>query len=257
MAKSLIPPSNKPVPKLIPPSLCNYEDMEGDDAGKPIQGKGASRMYLDQDTLDSTHNNCHTDAKRLPNPTVVPRRLLARLHFTFLIRHPCLSIPSLYEISTPPVSNTTGWHGFHADDVGLSEMRQLFDYLVSAGIMGPKIAGSPPEGSKQQSECGAEATPEICVVDAEELLANPEKVCEEYCRSVGLAFDASMLRWNSAGDQERAERVFQKSRAQHTAALESASFKHSDTVRTLTFTFSCPRFSFSSMQANFCVSHAL
>ena len=198
MAKSFMPPLGKPVSTLLPPSLQQYQQAEEEAAA--YNGSGA-----------------------LPNPSVVPRQLLGKLHFTFIIRHPCLSIPSLYEISTPPGSDVTGWYGFHTDDCGFREMRMLFDYFRSAGLIGPRIAGD--ESSLLENGDHTETSTEVCVVDAEELLMNPMGVCRAFCKSVGIEFDASMLQWSSTGDQERAEQAFEKSWAQHVHALRSQTFR--------------------------------
>ncbi|KAK6839260.1 hypothetical protein PG987_005126 [Apiospora arundinis] len=201
MAKSLIPPLGKPVADICPPSLRHLIRMSD------------------------------ASASEISNPTVLPDEILRGYHFTFLIRHPRFSIPSLYKISTPPGSDTTGWHGFHSDDAGYLELRTLFDYLKSTRQIGPVVASgafapngqgtSAREGSSQASP---DTSVEICVIDAEDLLKEPEKVCRAYCASAGLRFDPSMLSWQSADDQRRAQDAFQKSWAIHVDALSSKSF---------------------------------
>ncbi|KAK8033732.1 hypothetical protein PG991_003130 [Apiospora marii] len=198
MAKSLMPPLGKPVADLCPPSLRHLVRMMG--------GSGIS------------------------NPTVLPEEILRGYHFTFLIRHPRFSIPSLYKISTPPGSDTTGWHGFHSDDAGYRELRILFDYLKSTRQIGPVVASGtsrPIDQGDCAPEDSYEARPdtsvEICVIDADDLLNEPQKVCRAYCASVGLQFNPSMLSWQSADDQKRAQDAFQKSWAIHVDALSSKS----------------------------------
>ena len=124
----------------------------------------------------------------------------------------------------------TGWHGFHPDDCGLLEMRKLFEYLKKTGLIGPHVAGLLSALEEDGENCRGQ--PEICIVDAEELLADPPGVCEAYCRSVGIPFDVSMLRWSSAGDHKRAQETFEKSWAQHTDALQSQTFRAGHAVRT-------------------------
>lgn len=200
-----MPPLGKPVTDLCPPSLRHLVRMR---------------------------------ASEISNPTVLPDEVLRGYHFTFLIRHPRLSIPSLYKISTPPGSDTTGWHGFHSDDAGYRELRILFDYLESTAQIGPGVASGTGRQIDQGNPALAgsyEARPdtgaEICVIDAEDLLREPEKVCRAYCASVGLQFSPSMLSWQSAGDQKRAQDAFQKSWAIHVDALSSQSFDPSKNVR--------------------------
>ena len=172
------------------------------------------------------------------NPTVLPRQALNSFHFTFLIRHPRFSIPSLYKISTPPVSNITGWHGFHPQDAGYIELRQLFDYLREMNQIGPVIAGHERvTAGKGGSDDQNSGLTEICLIDAEDLLKTPGSICKVYCNSVGHQFHPSMLRWDTLQDHERAEHAFQKSLPEHKVALSSTSiipprnvgilFKHS------------------------------
>jgi hypothetical protein len=133
----------------------------------------------------------------------------------------------LYKISTPPDSDITGWHGFHSDDAGYIELRKLFDYLKDAKQIGPKIAGrekNPAANGDFENDDDGHGQVEICLVDAEDLLRDPEKTCKAYCKSVGLQFHPSMLSWTS-DDHRRAEAAFQKSWALHVNALSSISLK--------------------------------
>jgi hypothetical protein len=176
---------------------------------------------------------------------VLPQHILHGFHFTFLIRHPSLSIPSLYKISTPPGSEITGWYGFHTDDTGYVELRKLFDYLKAAKQVGPSIAtldSSDPKLENGNSSDHRHNPVEICLIDAEDLLREPEKVCRAYCKSVGLSFDPSMLSWHTEVDQKRAEEAFQKSWAIHVDALNSDSLKTPKDVRPLPRAI-CPEFS--------------
>jgi hypothetical protein len=141
----------------------------------------------------------------VPNPTVVPLELLSGFHFTFLIRNPRSSIPSLWQCSTPPKSLLTGWHGFKAEDAGYKDMRRLFDYLVRVGLIGPGTGN------------------EICVVDTDDLLTHPEDVVSQFCASIGVSFDPGMLRWDSDSDQKRAQEAFKNWAPFHDAVLKSTS----------------------------------
>lgn len=51
------------------------------------------------------------------NPTVLPTDLLAKFHFTFLIRHPRRAIPSYYRCTVPPLDKQTGFYHFMVSEV--------------------------------------------------------------------------------------------------------------------------------------------
>lgn len=148
----------------------------------------------------------------LRNPSVIPRELLSEFHFTFLIRNPRQSIPSLYECSIPPKSFATGWHGFKSSDAGYKELRRLFDYLLCTRQIGPSSGN------------------EICVVDAEDLLAHPEETIERFCSSVGITFDRGSLQWGTEKDQQRARDLFKNWAPFHDVALQSTSLKAQPSV---------------------------
>lgn len=140
-----------------------------------------------------------------PNPTVLPAAVLKIFHYTFLIRHPRLSIPSIYRLSTPPRSEITGWHGFNAEDAGYKELRRLFDYLRPIDVIGPKVATRKMEDAGTCISEGGTSQVEICVIEANSLLEKPEAVVEAYCASTGLPFETSMLSWGQAEDRKEAE----------------------------------------------------
>ncbi|KAI8943960.1 hypothetical protein F4801DRAFT_585969 [Xylaria longipes] len=177
----------------IVPSLCQC-----------VHNSGNTGLQDDTTAIDDDSSD---DGYIVPNPTVVPLGLLSGFHFTFLIRNPRRSIPSLWECSTPPRSLVTGWHGFKAEDAGYQDMRRLFDYLVRVGIMGPGTDN------------------EICVVDADDLLTYPEDVVGQFCDSVGVQFDRGMLRWDTECDQKRAQDAFKNWAPFHDAVLKSTSLK--------------------------------
>lgn len=147
------------------------------------------------------------EEREVGNPTVIPRELLSDFHFTFLIRSPRWSIPSLYECSVPPKSFATGWHGFNSADAGYKELRIMFDYLIHIRQIGP--------GSDNA----------LCLVDAEDLLAHPEETVERFCSLAGLPFDRSSLQWGTEKDQQRAKESFQKYGPFHEVALQTTSLK--------------------------------
>ncbi|PCG88438.1 Hypothetical protein PENO1_110230 [Penicillium occitanis (nom. inval.)] len=141
----------------------------------------------------------------IPNPTVIPPEVLSTFHFAFLIRNPRRSIPSLYRCSIPPMSLTTGWHGFKSSDAGYKELRRLFDYLKSI------------------KQIGSDSSNEICIVDADDLLEYPQKTIESFCSSVGIPFDADSLVWDTENDHKRAQDLFRNWAPFHDTALKSTS----------------------------------
>lgn len=141
------------------------------------------------------------------NPTVLPREILSNFQFTFLIRSPRQSIPSLYECCIPPKSFVTEFHGFLAADAGYEELRRLFDYLVTIKQIGPNTEN------------------EICIVDAEDLLEFPKEIMERFCHSVEIPFDFKSLEWGTEKDQKRAEDVFKNWAPFYDAVLKSTSLK--------------------------------
>lgn len=149
------------------------------------------------------------------NPTVIPLETLLGFHFTFLIRHPRRSIPSLYRLSIPPKSAQTGWCGFSSYDAGYRELRILFDFLKDTKQIGPNSAGIDQKLGQTETE--------ICVVDCDELLEDPEEVLETYCKSVGIPFEPCMLRWDKAEDRQQAKAAFEKWGPFHDTILNSTS----------------------------------
>jgi hypothetical protein len=69
------------------------------------------------------------------NPTVLPQHSLKQFLWTFLIRHPAESVPSLYRLTIPPLSEQTGWHTFYPSEVGYKELRKLIEYLHEQGLV--------------------------------------------------------------------------------------------------------------------------
>lgn len=154
------------------------------------------------------------------NPTVVPREVLERFHFTFLIRHPRYAIPSYYRCCIPPLVERTGFSPFMPEEAGYVELRRLFDYAKETGLVGPAVCG------RDNSDIEAKPdTPEICVIDADDLLDDPESIMRQYCNSIGLDFDESMLKWDSEESHEFAKEQFEKWDGFHDDAINSTDLK--------------------------------
>lgn len=159
------------------------------------------------------------------NPSVMPTELLEKFHFTFLIRHPRNSVPSYYRCCVPPLVEKTGFNEFMPEEAGYDELRRFFDYCKDSGIVGPKICG--------QEDNGAVAKPgsvEICVLDADDLLDDPEGMLRHYCASVGIEFDMSMLNWDSEAEHQHAKDAFEKWNGFHEDAIHSKDLKPRATV---------------------------
>ncbi|KAI9770597.1 MAG: helicase [Geoglossum simile] len=209
MAKSFIPSDERPA--SISPSL----------------------RHLSAEQLESTENRSltlrHGD---VPNPTVLPLGILQGFHITFLIRHPRLSVPSLYKRCVPPLSSTTGWRGFQSSDLGYAELHQLFDYLRGVGQIGPNIARLNRSPEDRQPRPADDTRVDICVVDAEDLLKNPEDVITAYCRSVYIKFDSGMLSWGTPEGRSSAETIFGGWKGWHDDAIMSTGLNPSTPPKT-------------------------
>eukprot|EP00445_Apocalathium_hangoei_P086396 CAMPEP_0204200998 /NCGR_PEP_ID=MMETSP0361-20130328/67139_1 /ASSEMBLY_ACC=CAM_ASM_000343 /TAXON_ID=268821 /ORGANISM="Scrippsiella Hangoei, Strain SHTV-5" /LENGTH=319 /DNA_ID=CAMNT_0051163543 /DNA_START=60 /DNA_END=1019 /DNA_ORIENTATION=+ len=99
----------------------------------------------------------------------INKTMLEGVQHTFLIRHPIKSVPSLYRGSMD--TETTGWDYFDRGEVGYKELHQIFEVATK--------------------ELGQKAV----VVDADELLADPEGVMSQYCNAIGIPFSKEMLSW--------------------------------------------------------------
>ncbi|KAK5116472.1 hypothetical protein LTR62_008021 [Meristemomyces frigidus] len=159
------------------------------------------------------------------NPTVVPREILERFHFTFLIRHPNRAIPSYYRCCIPPLVERTGFHPFMPSEAGYSELKKLFDYCKDTGLVGPKICGQGGTANGGTSASGQDSGIEICVIDADDLLDDPEGILRKYCESIGLDFRPEMLNWDNEADHEFAKAEFEKWNGFHDDAIYSKDLK--------------------------------
>ena len=154
------------------------------------------------------------------NPTVVPREVLERFHFTFLIRHPRYAIPSYYRCCIPPLVERTGFSPFMPEEAGYVELRRLFDYAKETGLVGPAVCGRDNSAIESNLESA-----EICVIDADDLLDDPESIMRQYCQSIGLDFNESMLKWDSEESHEFAKEQFEKWDGFHDDAINSTDLK--------------------------------
>lgn len=133
------------------------------------------------------------------NPTVLPLSVLKQFTFTFLIRHPRRSVPSYWRCCVPPQNEITGFTHFMPNEAGYLELRRLFDYLLEQGIIDRN---------------------QVVVVDADDMLDNPEPTIKDYCQRTGIDFTPEMLIWNDE-DKEHCVERFEKWAGWHDDAIES------------------------------------
>ncbi|EHK98052.1 hypothetical protein M7I_6100 [Glarea lozoyensis 74030] len=170
--------------------------------------------------------NGHNGSKKAPypydtapepgNPTVVPAEILRQFHFTFLIRHPRHSIPSYWRCTIPPLDKVTGFYNFMPAEAGYDELRRVFDFLRKDKHVGPVLAG---KGVCEKNDVS------ITVIDADDLLDNPEGIISAYCKEVGIDYSPKMLIWDTEEDHQRARDAFEKWRGFHDDAINSTSLK--------------------------------
>jgi hypothetical protein len=228
----LVPPNKKPA--TIAPSLQRIK------RGIGTQGDGSAATN-GTTGLDVRHSKAPypfpTEAEP-GNPTVVPAEMLAKFHFTFLIRDPHSSIPSYYRCTIPPLDEVTGFYEFYPSEAGYDEVRRVFDYLRKIGHVGPRLNGAVVESDKGgvsettvvHSKCQANdglksAEIDICVVDADDLLNNPAGIIEAYCKSVGMDYVPEMLSWDNEEQQNQARETFGKWPGFHEDAIDSKELK--------------------------------
>ncbi|TLD16568.1 uncharacterized protein PgNI_00870 [Pyricularia grisea] len=164
----------------------------------------------------ATNGNAHATSEP-GNPSVVPLAILREFHFTFLIRHPRRSIPSYYRCTIPPLDEKTGFKNFMPSEAGYIEVRNMFDYLLSQGVIGPHKAGeqAPANGSGVS----------ITVVDADDLLDKPAEVIEAFCKEVGIDYSPDMLKWEDEENQQYALNAFAKWNGFHDDVIGSTYLK--------------------------------
>jgi len=216
----LVPPNKKPA--SVAPSLHIPKRGVGTNGTNGELTHKDSGIVL-QDSKSASYP--YSTPSEPGNPSVMPKELLEKFHFTFLIRHPRNSIPSYYRCCVPPLVEKTGFNEFMPEESGYDELRRFFDYCKDTGIVGPKICG--------QEDNGAVAKPnsvEICVMDADDLLDDPEGMLRHYCASVGIEFDMGMLNWDTEEEHQQAKDAFEKWNGFHEDAIHSKDLKPRATV---------------------------
>lgn len=235
-----MPPRERPV--SIAPSLIKPKKGVGTEGTSgEAMSNGATRTFESQADVTDGQTPFGPAYFAVPyatdfepsNPTVVPQKLLEQFHWTFLIRHPRNSINSYYRCCLPPLSDLTGFHNFRPDEAGYDELRRLFDYLIQIGFVGPDIHGrsSLPENAPPAAPGTTGTTvngrryPDICVIDADDLLDNPEGIIQAFCANVGIEYSPSMLVWDDEESHAYARKEFEKWRGFHEDAIASKDLK--------------------------------
>jgi len=96
---------------------------------------------------------------------------LRQFQHTFLIRSPAKSIRSFYLGSINKVQ--PGWDYFDPDEGGFKELLELYRFIAAKKDKNP------------------------IVVDADDLLEDPEGIMRAYCEGIGVTFDRKMLEWKN------------------------------------------------------------
>lgn len=139
---------------------------------------------------------------------MLPTSILQTFQFVFLIRKPSSAIPSLYRCFIPPLSDLTDERMLDPTELGYRELRILFEYLY------------PPASSPRSSE---DDTP--LLIDADDLLADPDRVISALCKRLRVPYSSSMLSWPSAEDHAYAKALFDKYVGYHEDALNSSGLR--------------------------------
>ena len=162
------------------------------------------------------------------NPTVIPFELLQQFHFAFLIRDPHSSIPSYLRCTRPPLDQKTGWYHFHPNEAGYEELIRFFHFLRAIHQIGPQRAQPESAISPANGQSGEDhgSTPmlhnaEICIIDADDLLDDPDNIIQSFCKSVNFDYNPAMMDWDNEADHEHAKEVFAKWPGFHEDAIDS------------------------------------
>ncbi|KUI64833.1 hypothetical protein VM1G_00450 [Cytospora mali] len=227
IAHYLLPPDGKQAslaPSLVGGHpLTDRPDVEDNTDSHSANGDVTSHTngYVNGPTNGTNGVSVEED-----NPTVMPTDMLRGFHWTFLIRHPRKSIPSYYRCTIPPLDDVTGFHDFMPSETGYDELRRLFDYLLSQGIIGPAKAGeTTPVDEALNTDDNKGPKCSITVIDADDLLVNPETILKVYAEEVGIDYKPSMLEWSDEENQQHAAKAFEKWYGFHHDAIESSCLK--------------------------------
>jgi Sulfotransferase domain len=214
----LVPPNGKPA--TVAPSLQRIKRGVGTNGHSSAKVNGTKAMNGTSKAPYPFSTEGEPD-----NPTVVPADMLARFHFTFLIRDPHSSIPSYFRCTVPPLDEVTGFYEFYPSEAGYDEVRRVFDYLRKIGHVGPRLNGKTVDSGHSQVNGFNPDGVDVCVLDADDLLDDPAGLIEAYCKSVGITYEPEMLSWDSEEHQTYAKITFEKWKGFHEDAIHSKELK--------------------------------
>jgi len=230
----LIPPDQQ-APKLAPSLKSRKRGIGTETTSNGVDG--ISGIHAPNGVNSEHHVNGANGVKKSApfpyptegepgNPTIVPRSTLEKFHFTFLIRDPHSSIPSYYRCTIPPLEDMTGFHEFYPNEAGYDELRRFFDYARETGLVQDKKNNGLKNGTGAGVAVNGHAdVPDVCVIDADDMLDDPEGILRAYCKSIGLEFDPDMLHWDDEENQQRAKAAFEKWKGFHEDAIDSTDLK--------------------------------
>ena len=129
----------------------------------------------------------------------------------------------------------TGFYEFRPNEAGYNELRAFFDYCRYAGFIGPDTAGHPTvtNGDTNGVTGTTRKGKEICLIDADDLLDDPQGIMQAFCKSVGIEWTEDMLHWESEEDHEFAVEAFEKWKGFHEDAINSHDLSARGTVSVL------------------------
>lgn len=101
---------------------------------------------------------------------------------------------------------------------------------MTSGLVGPTFAGEANGGPVKATNGvngvnGHAPMPDICVIDADDLLDNPQEMIEAYCDTVGMKYSPDMLHWEDDENQRKAREAFEKWRGFHDDAMDSTELR--------------------------------
>lgn len=115
-------------------------------------------------------------------------------------------------------------------EAGYDELRRVFDYCKETGLVGPAVCGRDDSGITNPP-----GNVEICVIDADDLLDDPEGILRQYCKSIGLEFRPEMLEWDTEEAHSFAKAQFEKWDGFHDDAIGSKDLKPRQHVSCIEF----------------------
>ncbi|KAI6778418.1 uncharacterized protein J7T54_000807 [Emericellopsis cladophorae] len=183
--------------------VLNDIESDGQNEGKRIFIKDMAYYFMAPDGEPTSIAPSLGGRPEPTNPTNIPLDILRKFNFTFLIRHPSRSVPSYWRCTIPPLSEIHGFDHYMPSEAGYEELVRLFDYLISEGIVDKD---------------------NLTVLDADDMLDNPEEKIKEYCKRTEIEFDPKMLEWTEEDGQDAAKH-FAKWNGFHDDAIHSSSLR--------------------------------